>query len=86
LDRPQQPLRQRPVATAVPTVQAADSGDLTCLQPRADDSQGALQVPKRRPDEVTLPTRDEVELNASRAGDDPTGSESLAAVRSADRH
>jgi hypothetical protein len=74
-DRPQQPLHQRPVATAELTVHAAHSYDRACLQPRAGDSQGILQVPELRRDAMTLLTKDRVELKASRARNDLTGSE-----------
>jgi hypothetical protein len=84
--RPQQPLRQRPVTTTELPVHAAASCDRACLQSRAGDSRGVLQVPELRRDEMTLPTPDRVELKASRAGDDPTGSEWLAAVVAARFH
>jgi len=74
-DRPQQPLHQRPVTTAELTVHAAHSYDRACLQPRAGDSQGILQVPELRRDALALLTKDRVELKAPRAGNDPTGSE-----------
>ena len=74
-DRPQQPLHQRPVATAELTVHTAHSYDRACLQSRAGDSQGILQVPELRRDAMALHTPDRVELKASRAGNDPIGSE-----------